>query len=301
MTNLPDTDERGQKTLYVSWSRLYDYEKCHQRGWLHAHGKGDQVKDGRNFIHGTLADRAMRRWLEQNEEQLPGQMAQYVDDAWEEHAIKSPEYKIRWRGDPIDDQNKVRNLAKKVVNNVEPFLIARVLPFEYEPELRFRVPVKVPDYDGFQRTIVLNGGIDIAVRNPENGQVWLYDLKATENERYVQGGIMAQLIFYSVAWTLMMGTSPGDMTAAFLTPACKAQYHGLNITSDDRRHLLSRVVAYAQNYWREEQTPTDDKNECWNCDCKRWCPLFTDKVTVKADGKKRASIADAAQARRDRK
>lgn len=298
--DLPKVDEKGEKTLYVSWSRLKDWEDCNQSGWRHTkHRQGSTIKDGRNFLHGTLADRAMRRWLEQEEEQLPGQMARYVDEAWDEHTGPDAEYRIKWRGDPRQDMEKVRNLAKKVVTNMETFLIKRVLPYEYQAELRFRVPVRIPDTDGILRTIVLNGGIDIAVRDQNTGKVWLYDLKATENENYVRGGIMAQLIFYSVAWTLMMGTSPGDMDAAFLTPACKGQYHPLVITSDDRRMLMSRVVKFAQGIWHDENDPKEGvTSPCWGCDVSHLCDLFVRPVTFDTDGKKRVSLAAAAEARK---
>jgi hypothetical protein len=299
MSELPTIDEKGEKPLYVSWSRLYSWETCHQQGWRKAKLKqGATVKDGRNFLHGTLADRAMRRWLEQQPPHLPGQMATYVDEAWDEHTGKDAEYKIKWRGDPIEDQAKIRELAKRVCTNMEGFLLKRVLPYDFEPELRFKVPIKIPDIDGVQRTIVLNGGIDIAVRNPANGQVWLYDLKATENERYVHGGIMAQLIFYSVAWTIMMSTPPGEMECAYLTPACKAQYHPLMIDSQDRKILMSRIVAYAQGIWQDDNKPVESNTPCWNCDVKHLCEKFFTSTAIQVDGKKRASISGAAKARK---
>lgn len=260
-------------------------------------GKGETIKDGRRFIHGTLADRAVRRWLEQDEPQLPGQMAAYVDDLFEEHAVRSPEYKIRWKGDPIEDQRYVIDLAKRVVNNVEPFLLARVIPFEYEPELRFRVPIRIPDSKGFARTIVLNGGMDIAVKEP-SGLVSIYDLKATTNEQYVHGGIMPQLIFYSIAWSFMFG-APEHMRAAFLTPACKTQYHELNITSQDRRHLMSRIVQFAHATWQNtEPICTDDNSECYYCDVKGFCPKFAVPKSKDSKGKHRASLSGAANLRK---
>lgn len=298
MSELPLVDEKGEKPLYVSWSRLYSWETCHQQGWRHAKlRQGATVKDGRNFLHGTLADRAMRQWLEQEAPHLPGQMSSYVDEAWNEHTGPDAEYRIKWRGDPIEDQEKVRNLAKKVVTNLEQFLLARVLPYDFEPEMRFKVPLKIPGLDGRPRTIVLNGGIDIAVRDPKTGKVWLYDLKATENESYVRGGIMAQLIFYSTAWAIMFG-APGEMECAYLTPACKAQYHSLMIDSQDRKILMSRIVEYAHGIWSDANEPVESNTPCWNCDVKHLCDKFFTGTEVAEDGKKRASIAGAAKARK---
>lgn len=288
-----DTDEFGQKTLWVSWSRLYEWSSCQQKSVLKLQGKADKVKDGRRFLHGTLADRAVTRWLKQDTPHEQGQMETYVDELWEEHAIKSPEYKIEWKGDPQEDMAKVRNLAKKVVRNVEPFLFARVLPYEFQPDWRFEVPIKVPTVEGNMRTIVLNGAADIVVRDPATGLVSIYDLKATENEKYVHQGIMPQLTFYSVAWTIIMGQQPKDTTAAFLTPACKLQYHELKIGSQDRRHLMSRIVNFAQFTW-STQTPTltDDSQMCFFCECKKFCPRF---ATVMGEGNKVSLAATGAQ------
>lgn len=266
-------------------------------------GKGDTVKDGRRFIHGTLADRAMRRWLDQDEEQLPGQMDTYVDDLWDELVEHNDEYKITWKDDVAKDKAYVRALSKTVVNNVEPFLLKRVIPFEYEPEFRFRVPLQIPDSAGYARTIVLNGGMDIAVRDPNTGKVFLYDLKATTNENYISQGIMPQLIFYSIAWTLMFGTPIEDITAAFLTPACKAQYRELNITSEDRRHLMTRIVRCANALWdKAKPVCTDKDSECYFCDARRICPKWANVLTEDPkDGKHRVSLSDTGAQRRKAK
>lgn len=294
---IPTVDEYGAKPLSVSWSRLYEFEKCHQRVVFHMAGKGDTVKDGRRFVHGTLADRAVRRFLDQETEQLPGQMAQYVDELWDEICEHNDEYKIEWKGDPAEDRARVREIAKTVVNNLEPFLFARVIPFEYEPEFRFKVPLQIPDSRGMGRTIILNGGMDIAVREPD--RISLYDLKATTNENYISSGIMPQLIFYGIAWTLLFGDKVDNIRAAFLTPYTQVQYHELNVTRADRAHLMSRIIRFANAIW-DEQPPvcTTDKGECYFCNCKRICPLWANAFTQNDnDGKHRISIVDTAKQR----
>ena len=300
MATIPTVDEYGAKPLSISWSRLYEFEKCHQRLAFHMDGKGETVKDGRRFIHGTLADMAMRRWLDQDEPQLPGQMVQYVDELWEEVVENNPEYQITWKGNVNEDKAYVRNIAKTVVGNLEPFLLARVIPFDYEPEFRFKVPLQVPDSRGFARTIILNGGMDIAVRDNNTGKIFLYDLKATTNENYIHSGIMPQLIFYSIAWTAMFGTKPEDITCAFLTPACKIQYHELEVSSESRRHLMTRILRCAHALWDQEKPIcTTNNSECFFCDCKKICPRWADAITDPQDGKmRRVSLTETAKNRR---
>lgn len=265
-------------------------------------GKGDTVKDGRRFIHGTLADRAMRKWLEQKDEQQPGQMASYVDELWDKLVTHSDEYKITWKGDVKKDQESVRQLAKKVVNNVEPFLFKKVLPFDYHPEFRFKIPVRIPDQFGRARTIILNGGMDILVRLDEEHYA-IYDLKATTNEQYVRNGIMPQLIFYSIAATYLFGVQSDNITAAFLTPANKTKIHPLTLHAKDRKFLMSQIVSCAHSLWSDDPpTFTDDKNICYFCDCKRLCPLWAGQFDDdRNDGSHRISIVDTAKARADAK
>jgi hypothetical protein len=294
--------------LRVSWSALKRWEGCHLRDQLHRQGKRAEVIDGRVFLPGTLADRAMRKFLEQDDGHRIGQMAQFVDDLWDEHAVHSNEYKIKWRGDPRVDQAKVRAFAKLVVTNLEPFLFARVLPHEWQPELRFAVPVRLPDLQGDRREVLLIGGMDIAVLElPNRTQAWLYDLKATENESYIRL-TLGQLIFYSVCWSIMRDHPHELIGAAYLAPACKVQYHPLLVSTDDRRQMLARIVRYCQYRWNETGVaPAVDasksavtEEECWRCEVKHACPHRTGQPVTDANGRHRVSFTDAVRARQAR-
>lgn len=266
---------------------------------LQMQGKGEEIKDLRRFIHGTLADRAVRKWLEQDEEQLPGQMEAYVDELWDEYVTNSTEGKVVWRDDIVADKKRVREIAKTVVRKVEPFLIARVLPYDYHPELRFKVPIQIPDAHGYARTILLNGGADIVVREPD--RLSIYDLKATTNESYIHQGIMPQLIFYQIAMNKILDYPYDKMRAAFLTPYTKAQYHELTVGAEDRRHLMTRIIRFAHWYW-EKETPVcaNDNNVCWGCPQKVVCPKWSSVMAEpKADGKHRMSILETAKQRKE--
>lgn len=283
------TDEAGRKPIFVSWSRLKDWESCHRKGFAKSRGVPRDKIDGRIFLPGTLADRAMRRFLEQEEGHEPGQMVSYLEDLWQEHAIDSEEYKIFWKGNKREDQERVRDLVRRVVTNLEPFLFKAVLPFEYQPELRLKVPLRIPDLHGKHRTIWLSGGMDIVVRrSPED--VRIYDLKATENPSYVTGDTKAQLTFYPVMWNLLAGTPFSQITTAFLVPALTPGYVPHAPSGDDIRHLMTRIVKYAHGIWEERNdTPTSD-TPCWNCDMKGTCPKFHQPVRIDADGKMRVVI-----------
>jgi CRISPR/Cas system-associated exonuclease Cas4 (RecB family) len=282
-----DSDEHGKKPLYISWSRLKEWETCQHHTWQKMQGTPRAKMDGRIFLHGTLADRAMRRWLELPDgTQQKGQMAQFVDELWDEHTGPEAEYEIKWRGNKKDDQAKVRELAKRVVNKVEQFLIERVLPHEYQPEMRFSVPLRIPDLNGEKRTIFLRGGIDIAVRHadaaamqlePRMRQVWLYDLKATESDDYINT-LLPQLIFYQLMWAAMQGTPFDRIGMAYLVPAAKRQYRELHVTEDDRRYLMTRVIKCAHGMWRGDKDPVKENGPCWNCDVKHACPKWNRPV-----------------------
>lgn len=294
-------------TLHVSWSRLKRWEACHLSEALTRQGKQAEVRDGRVFLPGTLADRAMRKFLEQDDGHQPGQMAAFVDELWDEHAVNSTEYKIKWRGDPRVDQEKVRSFAKMVVTKLEPFLFEKVLPHEWQPELRFRTPLRIPDLYGVKHEVILTGGIDIAVVElPDREWAWLYDLKATENEGYIRS-TMGQLIFYGLAWSFMRDHPPEKIGAAYLAPALPVAYHPLEVTMDDRREMLSRIVRYCQAQWSAREPRAIDKeghpvsgDDCYRCDVRHACPLRSGSVLVDTKGRNRVSIADTVRARQAR-
>jgi hypothetical protein len=289
--------------LRVSWSGLKRWEGCHARDALNRAGKRAEVVDGRVFLPGTLADRAMRKFLEQDEGHAHGQMNEFVDLLWDEHAVHSDEYKIRWRGDPRVDQEKVRSFAKRAVDNIEPFLFERVLPHLYQPELRFEVPVMLPDLANTRRLVLLIGGMDIAVLElPKQEQAWLYDLKTTENEGYIRSS-MGQLIFYSLAWAIMREHPHEKIGCAYLAPCCAVQYFPLLVTTDDRRQMLARVVRYCQARWNENGLPLAvgadgpvPEEDCWRCEVRHACPKFGDPQTD-PQGRHRVNFTQAARMR----
>lgn len=295
-------DETGQPALWISWSRLLTFEKCQQRLAFQMDGKGDVIKEGRNFVSGTVADRAMRQWLDQDTPQLPGQMASYIeDDLWQRYTKDETEYKITFKkDDPIADENRAKELALEAVNAIEPFLLAKVIPLEYQPEWRFKVVLKLPDdVRGISRSVVLNGGADIVVRNPETGELFIYDLKVTRNENYIKGPVLSQLTFYQIVAHYLVGTEYDLITPAFLTPACKTQYHGLTIGPQDRRHLMTRIAKLATHIWNNEVPElTPDVNECYFCSCKAVCDRF---ATVKVPGTHRVSIMETARVQSENK
>lgn len=277
-----------------------EWEKCNQRAVFHMEGKGSTIKEGRNFISGIVADRAMRKWLEQADSHSPGQMSIYVDELWDELTLNSDEYRITWK--TPEDQQDAKETARECVNNLESFLFKNVIPFEYQPEWRFNIKIKIPDLDsGLRRSLVLNGGADIVVRNPETGNYRIFDLKTTRNEKYISGHIMAQLIYYQIALSIAEGISADIIDCAFLTPLCKVQYNPLVISAQDRALLLSRLVRMAHSVWRADVPKlTPDMNECYFCDVKKFCPRFCSPST-EVDGKHVASFVDAAKLRKEAK
>lgn len=300
--NRNDLDETGNKALWVSWTRLSTWEACQQKAVFQMEGKGAVIKEGRNFVSGTAADRAMRKWLEQDEPQLAGQMAQYVEDAWiAQTRGPEAEYQITWkRDDPIKDEDRAKTLAIDAVNALEPFLFARVIPYDYTPEWRFKAAISIPDRSGKPRSVVLNGGADIVVHNPETDEWFVYDLKTTRNEKYVQGSTLAQLIFYQIALHLVVGAELDKTTTAFLTPACKTQYTSLNIDSDSRRHLMTRIVKFAQAIWADDDPIcTLDDNQCYWCPMKSICPRWSNVLRVDDKGKHKVSLTATAEQRKD--
>lgn len=259
--------------LSISWSRLKAWEACHQQVFRRLEGKSSKAVDGRIFLPGTVADRAMRMFLEQEDPQ-PGHLCDPVDELLEKHAFNDEQYVIKWRGNPIEDMAKVKAVVLRVLEGLEPILWREIIPHGYQAEVRFTETIGIPYLDGRIVGVDLKGGIDILTATMEADRKYgVWDLKATENDAYVRQGILGQLTFYSIAVKSMFGKFPTK--AAFLTPACKEQIVPVHIGNDEVRVMMSRIVKYCQGVWRDEWQPKDPiTSDCKYCDVKHACDLF---------------------------
>lgn len=283
--------------LSVSWSRMTTYEACAQRVLRQMQGRSSPITDGRNFLPGTLADRAMRHWLEEADPQ-PGGMMKYVPGLFDEHTGPDAEYVIRWRGDVVADKRAVVMQVKECLENLEPFLLKHVVPYEYHPELRFTSTIQVPYLDGRPVPIDLRGGIDIAVRTSLT-DYRLYDLKNTRNPDYVRGKTSGQLTFYHLAFAAYMGIDPECITSmGFVVPLTPERYVPVEISAANRAQMMTRIVNYAQGVWRKEWKPADSDSDCWNCDVRHACAKWAVPDVRDAQGRARASFAQAAAVRK---
>jgi PD-(D/E)XK nuclease superfamily len=254
------------------------------------------MTDGRRFLAGTVCDRVMRRWLEQEIPEL-GQMAQWVDELFESYADHDDEYTVKWVGDPVADREKVRLFCHEVIKNLEPILTRLVLPYTWQPELKFYVPVTVPYLDSRPVVIALRGGMDIVVRDAQ-GNYRIYDLKATANDAYARGKTLGQLTFYDIAFRGLMRASGQPVAAGFITPACKEKVVSIQVTDDNRREMMARIISMAHGIWNKEFDPTEDDDPCFGCEAKMSCVRWTVPVD-RTSGKGRVSLFATAKARKE--
>lgn len=298
--------------LSVSWSALRRYEECHQKQLRVSQGRSIPAADGRIFLPGNVADRCMRWFLNQDDPQ-PGMMAAYVPELLEKTLTSGTEEAddfgravIRWRGDPRSDRMKIRNFVTEVVNELEPMLFRLVIPHLYQPELRFETIIQIPGtrLDGSRSSIRLIGGIDIVVKQLEPVPEWglevgdyvLYDLKATTDDQYV-AKVVGQGIFYDIAWRQFVADAHQPRRFGFIIPATKQQLVWANITDQDRRAMVERIIRFAHGNWKREYEPKESDSGCSTCEVHHAC----DKFAVHAEKighQNRASFEETARRRR---
>lgn len=269
------------KLTRLSWSKLSSWEKCREQVLRQSQGHKSPAKNGRDFLPGTVCDRICRRLLE-HEDPQPGMMLSWLDEVLDHHANHSEEYVIRWKGgDKRRDYQKVRDVCTKVLTNLEPLLFAMVIPKNYEAEVRFGFKnspqpiIGVPGPDGVLRPVLLVGGIDILVQDPHNTDWYgVYDLKATENDLYVQGATLAQLTFYAIAIKVLFGVYPQSL--GFITPGCSQHFVPVTITQEEIAVMLSRIEAYCHGVWRNDWRPKEEiDSDCtYQCPVSHACSLF---------------------------
>lgn len=283
--------------IRVSWSALLRHEECHFKEMGHREGLHHGVfLDGRNFIAGSVADMAMRRWLDQPEP-VPGTLMATAKDVFQELALDNPERPIKWRGVPAKDQQKALADVEEALEKLDPWLTEHVLPYDYQPEARDIGVIGVPDRDGTVRAVEMLFAVDIAVKPSETYS--LYDLKVTRNDDYVRGKTLGQLTFYSLAWAARFGVPVTAIThRAFITPLATQFEVATTPTADDYRYMMTRITDYAQHVWANERSTKSEKDsDCfYQCDVRHACPLFA--VPVGDD--RRVSFAEVVARRKAR-
>lgn len=282
--------------VIISWSGLKRWENCPQLQLRTIRGETEKSEKGRIFLPGTITDLVQRRWLDSDNPQ-PGEMVQMVEEIFSQ-VVEEGEHVIRWRGNPIKDKQDVQDYCRETVQSLEPWLITNVLPYDYQPEVRFRAFMKVPyicdDQFGLVKMI---GGIDIVVRG-DDGKFRLYDLKTTKDPGYIRS-TLAQLIFYDLAWGIIQEDFYHAAEWGFITPALATEkYIPITVDREDRQAMLSRIVKYAQGVWSDSWDPKSGDEGCSWCEAKAMCDKFKDVSIVDENGKNRLSFNAAAAQRK---
>jgi hypothetical protein len=267
----------GPKKLKISWSALQAHEFCKQKAMLMRERKKSPASNIRPFFHGIVCDRVMRRWLE-SDNPRPGEMLSWVEEMVESCLVEardSGDGVVRWKS--REDRAEMTAWSRRLVTRLEPMLDRWVLPFDYQPEYRFRVPLRIPYIDGGPAEVLLNGGMDILVREEEGPPaVWAgYDLKATENPDYLRK-TLGQGIFYDLAVRAGVGKGTSPRTFAFLQPMVESNpVAHVVITDDDRRSMLARIVSMAHSIWRDDVAPKPGPEGCGFCQVRHGCAKFS--------------------------
>jgi len=263
----------AEREIGISWSRLREHMECPQHAHLKDQGKKAPVTDIRVFFPGTVVDRCMRRWLEQEVPQ-PGQMAAWCAEIMETEERAARETKdgiVKWRS--REDKAEVLANCIECLTRLEPILSRLVLPYDYEPAARFRVPLLIPYLDGSQQRIWLVGEMDLLTgcdtRHGRMHEVW--DLKMTADNGYWRK-TTGQLLFYDLAVLLMAGRYP--VRCGLIQPMCAQQELAFTFTGEQRRELLMHISRYCAAVWRRDfpLRPTTDR--CGFCDTKHACPRY---------------------------
>lgn len=280
----------------ISWSGLKRWENCPQHQLRVITKETEKQEKGRIFLPGTVCDLAQRRWLE-SEDPQPGEMEQMVEEIFHE-VVDKGESKIKWKGNPIEDQNNVKAYCRSTVQKLEPWLQENVLPFGYAPEVKFRAHMEVPGLcEGQFGPVKMIGGIDIVVQD-DAGKFRLYDLKTTTNSSYIRS-TLAQLIFYDLAWGVIQGDFYHANEWGFVTPALPDEpYIPITVDREDRQVMLSRIIKYAQGVWRDNWAPKSDDDGCNFCEAKGACDKFKSIPIADENGKMRVSFAQAIEQKR---
>lgn len=257
----------GVSTLYISWSALRVHEECKQKGRLMRTQKRNPLSDARMFFPGTVTDRVVRDWLLDHPQDNLGKMPSMVEGIVNREKDAEGNGVVRWKNP--GDRQQVIDDCTEAVTKIEPALLKYVVPFDYQVDYRFKVPALLPHPSGGKAPVVLNGAMDILVRNGENWYVW--DVKHTRDDGYWRK-TRAQLSFYDLAVMLQYGKT--TTSVGLLQPLCKQPVLPFQMVQDDRQQLLQRIAGMAWDVWSENFKPREDFKLCNYCDVKHACVKF---------------------------
>lgn len=259
-----------EPALRISWSRLRTHAECQMHSALLREGRRATAADVRGFFPGTVVDRAMRRYLDTGDPQ-PGQMVSWVEEivsAEETTARETGDGIVRWKHPK--DKAEVITRCQAAAAKLEKILAVEVLPYDYQPAVRFSSPIKLPGPDGALVLCSLIGEMDLLVRKP-GGVYNVWDLKITADGGYWRK-VTGQLLFYDVA--VKLGWNAWPASSGLLQPECAQPVLRFAFTAEHRRQLLLRVAKYAEDVWNDKRAMTPKASECRFCDCKHACPRW---------------------------
>lgn len=266
---MPDGSEGLE--LGLSWSRLREHMECKKHAALKNQGKATPHADIRVFFPGTIVDRCMRRWLEQDDPK-PGQMVAMCAEVLETEervARETSDGIVKWRHS--HDKEEVLANCSECLTRLEPILYQYVIPFQYEPALRFRVPITIPYLDGTPQRIWLVGEMDLFTRYEPRRPKSVLDLKMTADDSYWRK-TTGQLLFYDLAVRILEGAYPEDCW--LVQPMCKERLLPFVFSEENRRELWTQIARYCTDVWRGDQALRPTTDRCGFCDTRHACPRF---------------------------
>lgn len=261
------------KPVKISWSALHRFQKCGYAQKLVSERKRAKVMDGRTFLLGNIVDNCMRRWLDAGDFTVP--IDHDLRKVWIDNTGPLAERPIKWKSG--EDQQKIVDDAKYSLKVLENILREKVIPYQYEPEMRFTSMVGVPAPNGETIQVELFGAIDVAVRY-DDGTMGIFDLKTSRTRSYITKSI-GQLVLYDLAIRNYLGIKPTKH--GFYAPLLKKEPTiDVDITDDDRINLISDITNFAHAAWNNEWHLTDDWNNCYRCDVKHACIRWVKPLTL---------------------
>jgi CRISPR/Cas system-associated exonuclease Cas4 (RecB family) len=269
--------------LNISWSQLRSHTECRRKAHLQRQGKKAEMYDARVYFPGTVVDRAMRNWLN-DEARRPGGMAAMIEGIAaheEQYSRENGDGIVRWKHPR--DCAEVIAFCQELVTKLEPLLYENVLPYEFEPAMRFRAPIEIPYLDGTKTVVHLTGEMDILVRDPGwvamEGSLdsppapWqVLDLKATRDDSYWRK-TMGQLVFYDIACFAMF--QQFTHFTGLIQPMCKEQIVGIRVENQQRVEMMQRIISMAHDIWSDNFPVAPTTSPCSRCDVKHACTRFS--------------------------
>jgi len=236
---------------YLSYSGFSKYETCPEAYHLeYVLRERPEIEDERNSFTGSALHKLLEDYIGLGEDN-PEWLIKNAVDYWESERDNSK--LIVWRHDQ-DGGELLAKMKKWSISLADLVVQAKIKPHQWASEMKADSDVRLNG-----EVFRLGGRIDM-MRKKDNGDVFFFDLKGSENKSIMK---LDQIVWYSVLLGVHLGDMNQPVAGGYLLPGFN-EIKMYKISEEKKLELLNRVYGAFKNIQDEKwSSPPGGCKDYW--------------------------------------